>query len=150
MPCGCIYRFPLKDTYVSNAACTDAAAANKEDDPNGDDGGGAQTVINSEDAADAEAVMAQLMRTGCEDDDGNDDQAAAAMALLDWIMPLLSDFNQSIQEESKDRKYRFVVKKLMKAHQQHGESLDDELDFYRDDETCEDRRAQSGVCTPFL
>ena len=126
--------YPLKDTYISNAACTDAAATNKEDDPNGDDDAGdAQTVIDSEDAADAEAVMAQLMRTGCEDGDGND-QGAAAMGLLNRIMPLLSDFNQSIQEESKDRKYRFVVKKLMKAHQQHGESLDQELDFYRDDD----------------
>jgi len=32
------------------------------------------------------------------------------------IGDLLRNFNQSIQEESKDRKYRFVVKKLMKAH----------------------------------
>ena len=50
------------------------------------------------------------------------------------ISALLSNFNQSIQDEAKDRKYRFVVKRLMKEHQRTGDTLDEELDFYRDDD----------------
>mmetsp|Transcript_805 Transcript_805/g.2090 ORF Transcript_805/g.2090 Transcript_805/m.2090 type:complete len:195 (+) Transcript_805:850-1434(+) len=59
---------------------------------------------------------------------------AEGKELAEQISDLLRNFNQSIQEESKDRKYRFVVKRLMKAHQRAGETLDTELDFYRDDD----------------
>ena len=48
----------------------------------------------------------------------------AGKELLQSIQVLLSDFNQSIQEESKDRKYRFRIKRLMKGHQRAGETLD--------------------------
>ena len=68
---------------------------------------------------------------------GADEQelrTAEGRDLVQQIGDLLRNFNQSILEESKDRKYRFVVKKLMKAHLRAGETLDEELDFYRDDD----------------
>ena len=40
-----------------------------------------------------------------------DDRAA----VLEEVSNLLRDFSQSIQEEAKDRKYRFHVKRLIKA-----------------------------------
>jgi hypothetical protein len=40
-------------------------------------------------------------------------------------------FNVALQDESKDRKYRFVVKRLMKANQRQGDEIDEELDYYR-------------------
>ena len=84
------------------------------------------------------APSAEGMRTDPSNADEPGDEpgvrSAAAAALFAQISTLLTDFNQSVQEESKDRKYRFVVKRLMKAHQRHGETLDEELDFYRDDD----------------
>ena len=85
------------------------------------------------DAADAEAVLAQLMRQGLGEGEG-ELRTEDGKALLETIGQLLRDFNQSIQDESKDRKYRFVVKKLMRAHQRAGDTLDTELDYYRDDD----------------
>ena len=76
--------------------------------------------------------MAQLLRTGLQADDQT--QSPADDAFVEEISALLTAFNQSIQEESKDRKYRFVVKRLMKANQRQGDTLDEELDFYRDDD----------------
>lgn len=63
--------FPLKDTYVSRAECPEAATANKEDDPSGDDPDEAidLTTIDAHDAADAEAVMGQLLRTNLDSDE---------------------------------------------------------------------------------
>ena len=43
--------------------------------------------------------------------------------------PRAMDFNVALQEESKDRKYRFVVKRLMKANQRQGDEVDEELDM---------------------
>ena len=61
---------------------------------------------------------------------GSDD----AKAFAHEIQALVTNFNQAIQDEAKDRKYRFVVKRLMKDHQRAGEALDEELDFYKDDD----------------
>jgi hypothetical protein len=57
----------------------------------------------------------------------------AAKAFATEVNALIVNFNQSIQEEAKDQKYRFVVKRLMKAHQRNG-TPDDELDYCRDDD----------------
>jgi hypothetical protein len=123
--------YPLSDTYITSAACEEADTGDKEDDPCEDSGG--ETVAEAGDAADAEAVLAQLMRQGLGQGDG-ELRTKDGKNLLEAIGQLLRDFNQSIQEESKDRKYRFVVKKLMKAHQRAGDTLDTELDYYRDDD----------------
>ena len=129
--------YPLTDTYVTGGACTDADAGGKEDDPatgTSPDDAVDLTVIDAQDTADAEALLAQLMRTDPSNADEPGTRSAAAAALFAEISALVTDFNQSVQEESKDRKYRFVVKRLMKEHQRHGEMLDEELDFYRDDD----------------
>ena len=134
--------YPLKDTYVAAVPCTEANRADKEDDPNGDLPGGDEvdlTAVDAQDAADAEAVLTQLMRQQlpADDQDGATTTARtteAAKQLMQEISALLSNFNQSIQDEAKDRKYRFVVKRLMKEHQRAGDTLDEELDFYRDDD----------------
>ena len=128
--------YPLTDTYVAGAACAEADAGGKEDDPatgTSPDDAVDLTVLDAQDTADAEAVLAQLMRTDPSNAEEPGTHSAAA-ALFAQISTLVTDFNQSIQEESKDRKYRFVVKRLMKEHQRHGETLDEELDFYRDDD----------------
>ena len=57
-----------------------------------------------------------------------------AKAFAQEVQALVTNFNQAIQDEAKDRKYRFVVKRLMKTHQRAGEALDEELDFYKDDD----------------
>ena len=127
--------FPLKDTYVTlmHGAVDADEAAGKEDDPNGDGGGEEPpSKMDAEDAADALALMNQLMRSNAGG--GADDSHAAFRLVVDEISSLITAFNQSLQEESKDRKYRFVTKRLMKAHQRAGDTLDDELDFYRDDD----------------
>ncbi|EOD10062.1 hypothetical protein EMIHUDRAFT_216233 [Emiliania huxleyi CCMP1516] len=59
---------------------------------------------------------------------------ASSAEFFEEIRKLLADFNVSIQEESKDRKLRFHVKRLIKSHQQRGEDVDEELDFYMDDD----------------
>ena len=132
--------YPLTDKYVTGADCEEADTGNKEDDPydggeggEGGEGGSGEAVVEAGDAADAEAVLAQLMRQGLGEGEG-ELRTEDGKALLETIGQLLRDFNQSIQDESKDRKYRFVVKKLMRAHQRAGDTLDTELDFYRDDD----------------
>ena len=129
--------YPLTDSYVTSAACEESNTANKEDDPNTDDNsgadGGGSAVIDAGDAADAEAVIAQLMRQGLGEGEG-ELRTASGKDMLETVTQLLRDFNQSIQDESKDRKYRFVVKKLMRAHQRSGDTLDTELDYYHDDD----------------
>ena len=87
-------------------------------------------TVDAADAADAEALLTQLMRAHPQVGEvqgrlGSD----AAKAFATEVNALIVNFNQSIQEEAKDRKYRFVVKRLMKAHQRNG-TLDDELDYY--------------------
>ena len=65
--------YPLTDSYVTGAACAEADTTDKEDDPNNEDGGGngdGETVIDVGDAADAEAVIAQLMRHTAGDGEG--------------------------------------------------------------------------------
>ena len=59
-----------------------------------------------------------------------DDRAA----VLEEVSNLLRDFNQSIQEEAKDRKYRFHVKRLIKGHSRGLDSVDEDLDFITDDD----------------
>ena len=119
--------FPLGDSYVTLAHCAEATVGNKEDDPNVDPDV-EMTELDASDAADAQALFQQLMRPA----DAADDVTAGAK--LAEFSALISAFNSSIQEESKDRKYRFAVKRLMKGHQRAGETLDEELDFYRDDD----------------
>jgi hypothetical protein len=53
-----------------------------------------------------------------------DAAAASGRAKLAEFNALITAFNSSIQEESKDRKYRFRTKRLMKGHQRAGETLD--------------------------
>ena len=59
-----------------------------------------------------------------------DDRAA----VLEEVSNLLRDFNQSIQEEAKDRMYRFHVKRLIKGHSRGLDSVDEDLDFITDDD----------------
>ena len=54
--------------------------------------------------------------------------------MLEEVSNLLRDFNQSIQEEAKDRKYRFHVKRLIKGHSRGLDSVDEDLDFITDDD----------------
>ena len=108
------------------------------------------TRIEAQDAADAEALIGHLMRThptvAAADNVSN-------TALMQEVSELLRDFNQSIQDEEKDRKYRcanccahggfpptqrplrlpmisicrFIVKRLMKQHQRTSDTVDEEL-----------------------
>ena len=57
--------FPLADTYVQGGALLEEPGE-KEDDPNGtpDAEPAELTAMGAQDAADAEAVLNQLMRTG--------------------------------------------------------------------------------------
>ena len=88
------------------------------------------SLVEAQDAADAEAVLTQLMRTAANVEVTTDSEATAAVFFQE-IHRLLADFNVALQEESKDRKYRFVVKRLMKANQQQADDVDEELDYYR-------------------
>ena len=90
--------------------------------------------MGAQDAADAEAVLNQLMRTGANVAPPTGGEEASSAEFFEEIRKLLADFNVSIQEESKDRKLRFHVKRLIKSHQQRGEDVDEELDFYMDDD----------------
>lgn len=136
--------YPLRDridadTYVAAVNCEEADRGDKEDDPNGNTPDGETvdlTTMDAQDAADAEAVITQLMRDQLGEDDQGEETGVTECAkrLMQEISALLSNFNQTIQEEAKDRKYRFIVKRLMKEHQRAGDTLDEELDFYRDDD----------------
>ena len=108
----------------------------KEDDPNGtpDAEPAELTAMGAQDAADAEAVLNQLMRTGANVAPPTGGEEGSSAEFFEEIRKLLADFNVSIQEESKDRKLRFHVKRLIKSHQQRGEDVDEELDFYMDDD----------------
>jgi len=86
----------------------------------------------AQDAADIDAVLGQLMRTDLPVDE--QDLAGDRSAVLEEVSALLSAFNQTIQEEAKDRKYRFHVKRLLKAHLRSGDDVDPELDFITDDD----------------
>ena len=111
--------YPLADTYVTGGACTEADAGGKEDDPTtgtSPDDTIDLTELDAQDTANAEAVLVQLMRTDPSNADEPGTRSAAAAALFTQISTLVTDFNQSVQEESKDRKYRFFVKRLMKEH----------------------------------
>ena len=55
-------------------------------------------------------------------------------AVLEEVSALLSSLNQTIQDEAKDRKYRFHVKRLLKAHLRAGDSVDPDLDYITDDD----------------
>ena len=88
-------------------------------------------LVQAQDAADADAVLTQLMRTAFNVEVTTDSERAAA-AFFEEIHRLLADFNVALQDESKDRKYRFVVKRLMKANQRQGDEVDEELDYYRE------------------
>ena len=88
------------------------------------------SLVQAQDAADAEAVLTQLMRTAADVEVTTDSEVTAA-TFFEEIHRLLADFNVALQEESKDRKYRFVVKRLMKANQRQGDEVDEELDYYR-------------------
>ena len=88
------------------------------------------TLVQAQDAADAEAVLTQLMQTAANVEVTTDSEATAT-TFFEEIHRLLADFNVSLQDESKDRKYRFVVKRLMKANQRQGDEVDEELDYYR-------------------
>ena len=125
--------FPLKDRTYAVDMDEDGE---KEDDPTEarPDGEAVdQTVVAAQDAADADAVLGQLMRTAlptAQQAVGNDD----SQAVLEEVSKLLASFNQTIQEEAKDRKYRFHVKRLLKAHLRAGDDVDPELDFITDDD----------------
>ena len=127
--------FPLADTYVQGGALLEELGE-KEDDPNGtpDAEPAELTAMGAQDAADAEAVLNQLMRTGANVAPPTGGEEGSSAEFFEEIRKLLADFNVSIQEESKDRKLRFHVKRLIKSHQQRGEDVDEELDFYMDDD----------------
>ena len=127
--------FPLADSYVMGGQYNQTpGVANKEDDPTAPDADTSE--VSAQDAADAQALFNQLLQVAAQPRAVPGAGAATAMppVLLDEISSLITSFNQSIQEESKDRKYRFVVKRLMKTNQRAGNTLDNELDFYRDDD----------------
>jgi hypothetical protein len=111
--------FPLRDRTYSAAM---PETGEKENDPTEAQPDGElvdQTVVAAQDAADADAVIGQLMRTALPADQQNDTTADRA-AVLEEVSALLASFNQTIQEESKDRKYRFHVKRLLKSHARTG------------------------------
>jgi len=135
--------FPLKDIYdvAADSGAGDLHGNDEEDSPDAPVERPPHledtdiTTIDATDAADAAALIAQLMRAHphigeVEGRLGSED----AKALAHEVQSLVNNFNHSIQEEAKDRKYRFVVKRLMKAHQRAGDTVDEELDCYRDDD----------------
>ena len=101
----------------------------KEDDPTLPDGDEVvdQTVLAAQDAADVDAVLGQLMRTALPPD--QQETTADRAAVLEEVSALLASFNQTIQDEAKDRKYRFHVKRLLKAHLRAGDAIDPDLDL---------------------
>ena len=124
--------FPLKDRTYSAAMPEEGET---EDDPTEARPDGEvvdQTVLAAQDAADADAVLGQLMRAALPAD--QQQLAADAAAVLEEVSALLRDFNQTLQEEAKDRKYRFHVKRLLKAHLRAGDDVDQDLDFITDDD----------------
>ena len=126
--------FPKTDSYVKAGGLL--ASADKEDDPNGPSPDGEEvdlTVVEAQDAADVEAVLGNLFATAANVEVTAGSEKTTA-AFFEEVHRLLANFNVALQEESKDRKYRFVVKRLMKAHQRQGDDVDEELDFYRDDD----------------
>ena len=88
-------------------------------------------MLEAQDAADADAVLGQLMRTALPADQQVINPDAAAV--LEEVSSVLRDFNQTLQQEAKDRKYRFHIKRLLPAHLQTT-TLDAELDFISDDD----------------
>ena len=62
------------------------------------------------------------MRTAANVEVTTDSEKAAA-AFFEEVHRLLGDFNVALQDESKDRKYRFVTKRLMKANQRQGDEV---------------------------
>ena len=124
--------FPLKDRTYSVAM---AEEGDKEDDPTEarPDGEAVdQTVIAAQDAQDADAVLGQLMRTALPED--QQELSPDRAAVLEEVSALLAAFNQTLQEESKDRKYRFHVKRLLKGHLRAGDAVDPDLDYITDDD----------------
>lgn len=84
------------------------------------------TRVDAQDAADAEALLGQLMqvKAGTEGAPGDSGEATAktkAQRFYEEVSGLLRDFNVSISDESKDRKYRFHIKRLMKSHERQVE-----------------------------
>ena len=109
--------FPLKDVYdVRNDSSTSDLAGDNEDPPDErpphlEDVD--VTTIDAEDAADAAALIAQLMRNHPRVGEVEGRLGSAdAKSLAHEVQSLVNNFNQSIQEEAKDRKYRFVVKRV--------------------------------------
>ena len=79
--------FPLTDTYVTAGGLV--AAAEKEDDPNGPSPDGEEvdlTLLEAQDAADAEAVLTQLMRTAANVEVTTDNERVAA-AFFEEVSP---------------------------------------------------------------
>ena len=124
--------FPLKDrTYATSMA----ENGDKEDDPTTAQPDGEavdQTVLAAQDAADIDAVLGQLMRTTLPA--GDQQIVSDSAAVLEEVSALLAAFNQTIQDEAKDRKYRFHVKRLLKAHLRAGDAIDPDLDYITDDD----------------
>ena len=89
-------------------------------------------MIAAQDAQDADAVLGALMRTALPADEQH--LSADRAAVLEEVSALLASFNQTLQEEAKDRKYRFHVKRLLKAHLRTGDDVDPDLDFITDDD----------------
>ena len=54
--------------------------------------------------------------------------------MLEELSALIGNFNSTVQDEAKDRKYRFHVKRLLKAHLRTGDEIDGDLDFITDDD----------------
>ena len=65
-------------------------------------------MLAAQDAADIDAILGQLMRPAGVGGQLGDDRSA----VLEEVSALLSSLNQTIQDEAKDRKYRFVVKRV--------------------------------------
>ena len=61
------------------------------------------------------------MRTAANVEVTTGSEVTAAL-FFEEIHRLLADFNVALQDECKDRKYRFVTKRLMKAHQRQGDA----------------------------
>ena len=91
-----------------------------------------QTELAAQDTADVDAVLGQLMRTALPD--GQQQMSDDRSAVLEEVSALLAAFNQTIQDEAKDRKYRFHVKRLLKAHLRTDDSTDPDLDYITDDD----------------
>ena len=108
----------------------------KEDDPSEPTPPDGQpidrTVIAAQDAADADALLGRLMRAALPAD--QQEIGPDRAAVLEEVGSLIVAFNQSIQDESKDRKYRFHTLRLLKEHARTADDVDAELDFITDDD----------------